>query len=353
MKQTFLVVAVAVAVAHLFSFAHVPLAWMLGPLATGLFWLYYCKRDFYWPVKWRDWSLLPIGYGMGRYVTDDTLTQMVVQLPGMIAATGLMLAVCFLLARVTASGSGVSYSTSILGSTPGGLSQMTVLSEEFDHTNLAAVTFMQTARLLGVVCIVPFLAMHGFSNHTMQAAVQASTVTPSLTPGGWLTVVFAVLVGGWLAIRLRWPTPYMLGPVFTIAAVSLFSGPLPSLSGALLNGPQLIMGLYLAKKFQVEELDHWRELAFYTAISVLVMIVTSIALAWGLSAFYGFSIATAFLAMAPGGIAEMGMTGMALGEDVSIVFAYQLFRLLFVLGVLPIFLRKLLIRNSAGEQKTG
>ena len=347
MKQTFFVVPIAIAVAHLFSFAHVPLAWMLGPLATGLYWLYYREQDFYWSIKWRDWSLLPIGYGMGRYVTADTLTQMVVQLPGMIAATGLMLVVCFVLARVTASRAGVSYSSSILGSTPGGLSQMTVLSEEFDHTNLAAVTFMQTARLLGVVCIVPFLAMHGFSNHIPPTAAQAASVTTSLTPGGWLTVVLAVAIGGWLAVRLRWPTPYMLGPVFTVAAVSLLAGPLPPLSGVLLNGPQLIMGLYLAKKFQVQELDHWRELAFYTAISVLIMIVTSIALAWGLSAFYGFSIATAFLAMAPGGIAEMGMTGMALGEEVSIIFAYQLFRLLFVLGVLPIFLRKLLIKSSA------
>lgn len=346
MKQTFLVVPAAMAAAQVFTFARVPLAWMLGPLAMGLFWLNYRQKDFYWPTKWRNWSLLLVGYGMGKYVTAETLAQIVRQLPGMVVATGLMLAVCFVIARLTASGSGISYSSCILGSTPGGLSQMTVLSEEFENTNLAAVTFMQTARLLGVVCIVPFLAAHGFADKTLQTGSQMAAVVTPFSWEGWLLLAVAALAGAGLAVRLHWPTPYMLGPVFTVAACSLAMGPLPALPTWIMNIPQLIMGLYLAKKFQVKELANWRALAFYTAISVGVMIVTSIALGWGLSYFYGFSITTAFLAMAPGGIAEMGLTGIALGEDVSIIFAYQLFRLLFVLGVLPIFLRKLLLKTA-------
>ena len=345
MKQTVVVVAVAMLTAQLFAFVRIPLAWMLGPLAAGLFWLNGKKQDFYWPTRWRNWSLLPVGYGMGKYVTVATMVQIITQLPGMVAATGLMLVICFFLARSTAAGAGISYSSSVLGSTPGGLSQMAVLGEEFEDTNLAAITFMQTARLLGVVCIVPFLVVHGLSDKTAQTVVRTQAGAP-FDLGGWLVICVIVVAGACLAVKLHWPTPYMLGPVFSVAVLSLVQGPLPSLSQWILNGAQLVMGLYLAKKFRMDDLANWRPLFFYTALSVLIMIVSSLLLAWGLASVYDFSLTTAFLAMAPGGIAEMGLTGIALGEDVSIIFAYQLFRLLFVLGVLPIFLRKLLCRSS-------
>ena len=349
MQQTISVVLIAVCTAQLFAWAKIPLAWMLGPLAAGMGWLQVRKQDFYWPTRWRNWSLLPIGYGMGKYVTAHTLKQIIVQLPGMMVATALMLLACYYLARLTATGAGLSASSSILGSTPGGLSQMAVLGEEFEDTDLAAITFMQTARLLGVVCIVPVLVVHGLaSDRAPVAAAALATAAAPLGVDGWLAVSLVVVAGAWLAVKLRWPTPYMMGPVFAIALASLVHGPLPSLPIAVMNGAQLVMGLYLAKRFRASEgsAANWRPLFFFTAIGVLLMIIVSLALAWGLSSVYHFSLTTAFLAMAPGGIAEMGLTGIALGEDVSIIFAYQLFRLLFVLGVLPMLLRKLLYRSS-------
>ncbi len=352
MRQTIPVIFAAMCTAQVFALAKVPLAWMLGPLAAGLFWLLVRKQDFYWPTRWRNWSLLPIGYGMGKYVTLHTVNQIIVQLPGMVAATAIMLLACYYLARLTASGAGLSTASSILGSTPGGLSQMAVLGEEFENTDLAAITFMQTARVLGVVCIVPFLAVHGLAGERTAAAppMLAMSAAP-LGLAGWLAVSLLVVAGAWLAVKWRWPTPYMMGPVFTVALASLFHGPLPGLPVSVMNGAQLVMGLYLAKKFQTSEASegatsNWRLLFFFTAVGVLLMIVVSLALAWGLASVYHFSLTTAFLAMAPGGIAEMGLTGIALGEDVSIIFAYQLFRLLFVLGVLPMLLRKLLFRSS-------
>jgi hypothetical protein len=50
-------------------------------------------------------------------------------------------------------------------------------------------------------------------------------------------------------------------------------------------------------------------------------------------------LVTAFLSAAPGGMAEMGLTALILGGDVSVVAGYHMFRLLFILLVLPYFLR--------------
>ena len=69
---------------------------------------------------------------------------------------------------------------------------------------------------------------------------------------------------------------------------------------------------------------------------IVLMIGGSVGVAWSLSERYGFSLVTAFLAMAPGGIAEMCLAGMSMGEDVSIILTYQLVRLLFLNICVPL-----------------
>ncbi|MNW03830.1 putative ammonia monooxygenase [compost metagenome] len=54
------------------------------------------------------------------------------------------------------------------------------------------------------------------------------------------------------------------------------------------------------------------------------------------------SLTTAFLGTAPGGMAEMGLTGAAVGADLSIIVAYQMFRLLFILFIAPLVVKLLL-----------
>jgi membrane AbrB-like protein len=66
-----------------------------------------------------------------------------------------------------------------------------------------------------------------------------------------------------------------------------------------------------------------------------LLVVISIGVAYVLSDLYGFSLVTAFLAMAPGGIAEMALAGLSMGEDVATIIAYQLVRLLAINLLVP------------------
>lgn len=69
----------------------------------------------------------------------------------------------------------------------------------------------------------------------------------------------------------------------------------------------------------------------------MILVAVSVVVAHILSARYGFSLVTAFLAMAPGGIAEMALAGMSMGENVSIILTYQLVRVLVInIGVPPL-----------------
>jgi len=64
--------------------------------------------------------------------------------------------------------------------------------------------------------------------------------------------------------------------------------------------------------------------------------------AWLLAQWTEDSIVTWFLALAPGGLAEMATTALFLHGDVAQVTAYQLFRVLFIVLAVPPILRWML-----------
>ena len=80
---------------------------------------------------------------------------------------------------------------------------------------------------------------------------------------------------------------------------------------------QVSIGLYMGVMLDPKKLSATKELMPYIFSGIVLMIGVSVVVAWSLSERYGFSLVTAFLAMAPGGIAEMCLAGMSMGEDVS------------------------------------
>src|SRR5690606_2133733 len=63
-----------------------------------------------------------------------------------------------------------SLETSLIGSMPGGLSQMVLISEEVNNANVTVVSVMQTFRIFLVVTIVPLLT-------TLFVGREATTIT--------------------------------------------------------------------------------------------------------------------------------------------------------------------------------
>ena len=51
------------------------------------------------------------------------------------------------------------------------------------------------------------------------------------------------------------------------------------------------------------------------------------------------TLLTGFLSTAPGGFSEVGVVALALNADVAFIMAYQMFRLFFILLLVPPLLR--------------
>ena len=337
--ETFLLAALG---GILFFLLHIPLAWMLGPLTAVVIWTHVFTKSVYWPIKLRDGALIFLGYVIGSAFTANAARQIVAQLPVMLIVTLVILGMSLLLGYVTHRQTGITLSTSLMGSVPGGFSQMVLMSEEIDDADVSVVSFMHTVRLLSVVFVVPYLATQASgigspSSSANRVADFGLFFTP--IPDAALLILCVTLATALLAYRLRWPTPFLLGSITGTALIAMTGIPCPPLPPWLTIASQIAVGAYMGSGILLANLANWRSLLTYTLLGVAFVLAASLATGYLLSSYYGYSNVTSFLSMAPGGIAEMSVTGIALQADLSVIASYQIFRLFFMMMLTPLMFR--------------
>lgn len=326
-----------------FRLLHLPLPWLLGPLTTIMIWNLVARRNSFWPVELRNSGLVVLGYMLGSSFTIETSLQIIKQLPAMMFATSSTILFSLFIGYFTYRRTGISLATGIIGSVPGGLTQMVVLSEEIADTDLTVVTFMQTIRLLSTVFIVPFLVIHGLAGDSQQAV--AATNIPAIynsvihTPWNALLFTGMVLIAAWVAVRISLPTPFLLGPLIGSAALVLTGFQAPNTPSFLVVISQLCIGTYLGLTIKPTSLKNWKKLLPYTFMGSIAVVFFSLGVGLLLTRLHSLDLISAFLGTAPGGMGEMGLTAVLVSANVSLVTAYQMFRLVFILFVMPLLLK--------------
>lgn len=330
---------VAIPGGFLFSLLHIPLPWMLGPLTITLIHHALREKGTRWPSWLRNAGMIVIGYSMGRTVTVETIHQVLINLPGMVAVT--LLVVLFSLATgyLTCRQTGISLASGILGSVPGGFAQMILMAEEIKGADVTTVTVMQMARVLAVLFIVPFVATYGMAHLPAGLSPVAMTGT---THFGFeiLPALLMAPLGAWLAKRLNSPIPFLLGPIFATMAAVLLGFPAPPVPHPLMNTAQLFFGVYLGVTISLERLRGVGKVLPWAIGGSVALVGFTYLLGFGLTLVTPASLLTAFLSTAPGGITEMGIVALTLGADVAFILAYQLFRLFCILLAAPFLLRR-------------
>lgn len=317
----------------LFDLLHIPLPWMLGPLTATLVYNALSGRRALWPIHLRNAALVVIGYSMGRTLTVETTHLILDNLPGMAIAMLLTVLFCLVTGYVTHRRTGISMASGVLGSMPGGLAQMIILSEEIRDADITAVTFMQMIRVLAVIFIVPFVATYGMAHPHGGLPPLIQTAAPWTLAA--LPAVLAAPLGAWLAGLIRLPIPFLLGPIFATAAMVLSGNPAPPVPGPVIHTAQLFFGVYMGIIVDLESLRRLGRVLPYAVVGAVLLVAFTYLIAFGLTVLTPVDLLSAFLGTAPGGIAEMGVTALALGADVAFVLGFQLFRLFSILLAIP------------------
>jgi len=333
-KNSLALFILSIAGGFLFYFLHLPLPWTLGPLVTAIIWKTILKKPVYWPRKLRNMGLVVLGFMMGSPFTLPVAQQILQQLPIMLITTSLLISLCLLTGYFAERFTRVGLANSLIGSLPGGLSQMAVICEETKGTTISVVTLMQTIRVITVVFVVPLLALHGIADNVNPVAMKPLATPMQLNQFPLLALfLLTILLLVKLGKRLHLSNIYVLAPVLGTASLTLTGLHAPVLPPEIISLAQIVVGIKMGLDVDFGSLSNWKTIALANLICVLTVIVLLLGISYVFSHIYPISFVTAFISMAPGGMSEMALTALSANADFPTVVAYQLFRLLFLLLV--------------------
>ncbi|WP_409293155.1 AbrB family transcriptional regulator [Peribacillus sp. SCS-37] len=348
-KQDFLfTLTCACAGGILFWAAQLPLPWLLGPMAAVIIFSRFPKAGACWPVQLRDAGLIIVGYSLGLSFTRDAVIGIGWHLPAMFASTVLLILFCAVMAFITSRVTGFDYPAILLGSIPGGLSQIVALAEEIKGINISIVAFMQVSRLIMIVSLIPLLIYSPlFGGHRGEGheAVSFEESSPLIL----LLFSAACIAGALLAKKWKLPTPFLLGPMAGAAILVLLGIDGVSLPGSVMNFSQFLIGGYVGLLVKPGLIQKKVQFSVLSLLNGLFLIGGSFLISLVLTRFYSFSPVTSYLSTAPGGMDQMGIIAHDVKADLSVVTAFQLFRIFFIYFVVPPLLKTLFAKLRKKE----
>jgi membrane AbrB-like protein len=324
-----------------FAVLHLPLPWLIGALVAVA-----AARRAGAPAeadpRLRNAFLGIIGIALGAYFSPATAALLVSQAGLLLLAAFVTLAIGAALAPVLARRGKVDMATAWFSSIPGGVADMAMLAESHGGRP-APVALAQLLRVCSVVVLVPNLfALAGLRGDVPQA----SAVLPFL-PGILALQVAGGLAAGWALVRVGVRAGWMLGPLAVTAALTASGFALSGVPYWLSALAQVVLGASLGAAFGRETIRPLRRFLPHAVMQVLLLMAACAAAGAALAWAFGAPLGAMLLGTAPGGVAEMSLTGKVLGMDVALIVTLHVTRIFLVTVLTPPVFRWLHGRQGA------
>lgn len=328
-KSYLLTAVLGVIGAFVFQLLHIPMPWLLGPLLTVLVLQLTSPLPLKWNKHFRNFGLVIAGYSIGHAFTLEALADIRLYLPVMISLNVLYILLFIFISWVIVKRVMVDQLSALTSCVPGGMTQIVAYAEEQGSKNIAMITFYQVLRVLCIIGFVPLL---------IAGSSSSSSTSVSDTQYNFTFLLFFALsyIAGFIAMKIKIPTGYMLGPVFLFIGLQLANIEIPEIPVSALHIAQIVMGIYIGLLLKKENLHLSRKLIFYAFASSFLYIASAYGLALLMMQFYPLDFKTSFLSIVPGGLDQMGIISTSVHADSTVVTAFQLFRVLVVsIAIIP------------------
>ena len=332
----------------LFSLIHSPLPWLLGALVATVICVF-LGYDKLWVPRWlRNTGLVVVGISLGLRMTPAIVETMASHIGLMLLATLITLLFGLINTLILHKAGKVDMITAFFSNVPGGLSEMLSVGEKVGG-NQQIISIFHSIRIVVIVLCTPFLVTW-LNTHPLSSAAVVQNAEMGAMP-----TVMMLLLGGLAAIaavKISFPSPYLLGPLFLTAVLCVQTTVLPeshALPGFLVQMAQVFIGVSTGLQFSREDIRKNRRLFGFALVHAFMLLGMSMGLALSISYLTSTDVITNILATSPGGITEMGLMALTVGADPLLVTAFQLFRVLFILFVVSSGIRAWLKRFRKEE----
>jgi uncharacterized protein len=309
-----------------------PLPWMIGPL-LGMAVFNFSGAKLESPVLGREGGQFLIAITLGLYFTPTVAKEVGAHWALLLGAAFAAMLIGYIAGRALCKLSGVDHATGYFASIPGGASEMANLGERFGAA-MDKVAVAHSLRILLVVCTVPVAL-------TLAGMQGTEDYRPVIVPLNWLRLFMLFGVVGAFGVifqLVRFPNPWMMGPLVGTIVVTAGGLELSSLPTWLTNAGQVLLGCSLGARFRRSFLKDAPRFVATLVFTIYLTMLLALLVGVALTYLSGIPMQTLILATAPGGIAEMSITAKVLKLGVALVTAAHVTRVLVIVSfTLPVY----------------
>ena len=311
-----------------------PLPWMLGAMTAATA-AALSGAPLAVPSGVRNAMIAILGVLLGSQFSADTFARIAewyVGLSGVVLATAAMAGMAYVVFRKLG---GYDRPTAYFSSMPGGLSEMMVLGETMGGDG-RRISLTHGTRILVAVFLIAFYY------RLVEGYVPLGLPAPSGDAASGVEIaalVACALVGYPAARALRVPAAQLVGPLVLSAALH-FSGVIAAHPpGELIAAAQVVLGAAIGARFVGMALKELRRVVLLAALVAVMMVLVAAGAAYGLAAATDFSGPVLFLALAPGGLAEMSLIALSFGSAAAFVSTHHIARIMLIVVAGPLIFR--------------
>lgn len=318
-----------------------PLPWMLGALFATMV-AAVANAPVLGPARVRPAVVAVIGVLLGSSFTPEVIAQAGAWTGSVAILMGYVVVVALVIVPYYRFVGRLDWVTAYFAGMPGGLSEMIEIGEA-SGAKPAPIILAHSLRIVVTIALIA-LWFRVVQGQTIGSAPVTAKAALTLVDAG--VMLASALVGSLLGTWLRFPAPMFLGPLL-VSAVLHLTGVTESVPPTLLvNTAQVILGTVLGCRFQGIGLRTLVPAAGLSIGATVLTLALALAAGWVMRGQYGVSADQALLALAPGGLTEMGLIALAIHADVAFVALHHVVRILFVIVLAPLAFRLLVRRRG-------
>ena len=258
--------------------------------------------------------------------------------PALIIVVGLItinMALGLILYRITS----LDLCTALFATVPGGLSEMSVISEEMG-ANTPLVSVFQLSRMITTVCTFPLFITHILkakkqTTDRTEATLgsQASVAGPRHTREFLITLIVAG-IGGFLGKYSGFPGGVLLfsAVITCLLKIRFGFGRIPRWSKRL---AQIIVGGYVGAQVTMDVVAAITDIWYCIILVVVSYLIFCLSIGWFLSKVTVLDRITAAFSAAPAGSSDMALIASDYDVEPSAIAVLQMIRLVLVIAICP------------------
>lgn len=323
-----------------------PLPWMLGPM-IGVTTAALLHAPVKSPDRLRPIVIPIIGVMLGSAITPDIVDELAGWTLTLVTLPVFLLCAASVSYLVYRKIGGYDPVTAFYSAMPGGLNEMLLMGEEAGGHG-RHIALAHAARVLLVILCVALYFGYVLGVRTGPGNNNSWISLNALTVWDYTALGLCAVAGVPFAKLLRLPAAPVFGPMVLSGAAHLFGWVTVAPPTLLIIGAQIVIGTVIGGRFvgaTLREVGKDIALAF---VATVAMIVVAIAFAELIAYFVGMPLTQAFLAFSPGGLTEMSLLTLAMGQDVAFVSVTHIVRITLVIAIAPAlfqFFRRRFLRD--------